>query len=180
SCGHESPKWMGRCPACGEWNTFVEEKVSTRQPSKQKGLLTTSGARPIKLSEIEPLDEPRIHMPSEELNRVLGGGLVAGSLTLLGGEPGIGKSTLLLQNILSIRNKKIIIEDNNYHSLIKLVNLCANKIHVFPINKIIFCNGFNNFYSEINLGIYKYSQNLELIKKWKVFEYLYDKYNTKS
>ncbi|MDE6740873.1 MAG: DNA repair protein RadA, partial [Muribaculaceae bacterium] len=66
------------------------------------------GARPVKLSEIQPLDEPRIHMPSEELNRVLGGGLVAGSLTLLGGEPGIGKSTLLLQNILSIRNRRIL------------------------------------------------------------------------
>lgn len=107
SCGYESPKWMGRCPACGEWNTFVEEKVSTKS-SKNKGLLDTDGARPVKLSEIQPLDEPRIHMPSEELNRVLGGGLVAGSLTLLGGEPGIGKSTLLLQNILSIRNRKIL------------------------------------------------------------------------
>lgn len=107
SCGHESPKWMGRCPACGEWNTMVEEKVSTKK-SKNKGLISTEGARPIKLSEIEPLDEPRIHMPSEELNRVLGGGLVAGSLTLLGGEPGIGKSTLLLQNILSIRNRRIL------------------------------------------------------------------------
>ena len=99
---------MGRCPACGEWNTFVEEKVSTKQTTKKKGLLATEGARPVKLSEIEPLDEPRIHMPSEELNRVLGGGLVAGSLTLLGGEPGIGKSTLLLQNILSIRNRRIL------------------------------------------------------------------------
>lgn len=108
SCGHESPKWMGRCPACGEWNTFVEEKVSTKPTSRQKGLLSTEGARPVKLSEIEPLDEPRVHMPSEELNRVLGGGLVAGSLTLLGGEPGIGKSTLLLQNILSIRNRRIL------------------------------------------------------------------------
>lgn len=108
SCGHESPKWMGRCPACGEWNTFVEEKVSTKQSSRNKGLLATEGARPVKLSEIQPLDEPRIHMPSEELNRVLGGGLVAGSLTLLGGEPGIGKSTLLLQNILSIRNRRIL------------------------------------------------------------------------
>lgn len=106
-CGYESPKWLGRCPACGEWNTMVEEKVSTKK-SKNKGLLATEGARPIKLSEIEPLDEPRIHMPSEELNRVLGGGLVAGSLTLLGGEPGIGKSTLLLQNILSIRNRRIL------------------------------------------------------------------------
>ncbi|MDE6547521.1 MAG: DNA repair protein RadA, partial [Muribaculaceae bacterium] len=108
SCGYESPKWMGRCPACGEWNTFVEEKVSTKQTSRNKGLLATEGARPVKLSDIQPLDEPRIHMPSEELNRVLGGGLVAGSLTLLGGEPGIGKSTLLLQNILSIRNRRIL------------------------------------------------------------------------
>ena len=108
SCGYESPKWMGRCPACGEWNTCVEEKGSTKQTTKPKGLLATEGARPVKLSEIEPLDEPRIHMPSEELNRVLGGGLVAGSLTLLGGEPGIGKSTLLLQNILSIRNRRIL------------------------------------------------------------------------
>lgn len=99
---------MGRCPACGEWNTFVEEKVSTKKTSRGKGLLATEGAKPIKLSDIEPLDEPRIHMPSEELNRVLGGGLVAGSLTLLGGEPGIGKSTLLLQNILSIRNRRIL------------------------------------------------------------------------
>ena len=99
---------MGRCPACGEWNTFVEEKVSTKQTSRNKGLLATEGARPVKLSDIQPLDEPRIHMPSEELNRVLGGGLVAGSLTLLGGEPGIGKSTLLLQNILSIRNRRIL------------------------------------------------------------------------
>lgn len=108
SCGHESPKWMGRCPTCGEWNTFTEEKVPTKKASRSKGLLATEGARPVKLSDIEPLDEPRIHMPSEELNRVLGGGLVAGSLTLLGGEPGIGKSTLLLQNILSIRNRRIL------------------------------------------------------------------------
>lgn len=107
SCGYESPKWMGRCPACGEWNTFTEEKISTKK-STGKGFLASEGARPVKLSEIQPLDEPRIHMPSEELNRVLGGGLVAGSLTLLGGEPGIGKSTLLLQNILSIRNRKIL------------------------------------------------------------------------
>lgn len=108
NCGHESPKWMGRCPGCGEWNTFVEEKVSTKKTGRNKGLLDTEGSLPIKLSEIEPLDEPRVVMPSAELNRVLGGGLVAGSLTLLGGEPGIGKSTLLLQNILSIRSRRIL------------------------------------------------------------------------
>ncbi len=108
NCGHESPKWMGKCPACGEWNSFVEEKVTTGKGASKKGGLVASSSRPVKLSDIIPSEEPRIHMPSEELNRVLGGGLVAGSLTLLGGEPGIGKSTLLLQNILSIRNRKIL------------------------------------------------------------------------
>ncbi len=108
SCGYESPKWLGKCPACGEWNTFVEEKVTMANKSDGKQSSRAKNQLPIKLSEIETIDEPRIHMPSEELNRVLGGGLVAGSLTLIGGEPGIGKSTLLLQNILSIRNKKIL------------------------------------------------------------------------
>ena len=107
NCGYESPKWLGKCPSCGEWNTFAEEKISVSKKDKRyKGLVERS--KPIRLSEIESLDEPRISMPSKELNRVLGGGLVAGSLTLIGGEPGIGKSTLLLQNILSIRNKTIL------------------------------------------------------------------------
>lgn len=107
NCGYESPKWLGNCPGCGEWNTFVEEKVSpTKSKSGRKGLVKSS--TPMRLSEITVTDEMRIHMPSEELNRVLGGGLVAGSLTLIGGEPGIGKSTLLLQNILSIRNRRIL------------------------------------------------------------------------
>ena len=105
-CGAESPKWAGKCPACGAWNTMVEEKVQ----SKSKGIITTkrSESRPRPISKIEALDEPRITMPSEELNRVLGGGLVAGSLVLIGGEPGIGKSTLVLQNILSSRSRTIL------------------------------------------------------------------------
>lgn len=105
-CGYESPKWLGKCPGCGEWNTFVEEKVTVGKTSAKKGVSTSE--RPVRLSEIELREEPRIPMPSVELNRVLGGGLVAGSMTLIGGEPGIGKSTLLLQNILSIRNRKIL------------------------------------------------------------------------
>ncbi|MBD5218414.1 MAG: DNA repair protein RadA [Bacteroidales bacterium] len=106
NCGYDSAKWLGQCPSCHEWNTFAEEKI----PQKGKGLSLNGGSQsqPIKLTEIQPLEEPRIHLPSEELNRVLGGGLVAGSLTLLGGEPGIGKSTLLLQNILSIRQRRIL------------------------------------------------------------------------
>lgn len=108
NCGYESPKFLGRCPSCGEWNTMQEEKVSAKS-SKSKGRAgLVKSSKPIRISEIETLDEPRIPLPSKELNRVLGGGLVNGSLTLIGGEPGIGKSTLLLQNILSIRNRTIL------------------------------------------------------------------------
>lgn len=106
NCGYESPKWLGKCPGCGEWNTFVEEKLTLSGKSSKRGLVKSS--RPMKLSEIELKEESRIKMPSGELNRVLGGGLVLGSLVLIGGEPGIGKSTLLLQNILSIRNRRIL------------------------------------------------------------------------
>ena len=107
NCGYESAKWLGKCPGCGEWNSMVEEKVSAKEnKGGKRGLVKSS--RPVKLSEIEVGEEVRLRMPSDELNRVLGGGLVAGSLTLIGGEPGIGKSTLLLQNILSIRTRRIL------------------------------------------------------------------------
>ena len=107
NCGYESPKWLGKCPSCGEWNAFVEEKVSQKNAkSKKTGLVKST--KPVRLSEIEVKEEMRMKMPSGELNRVLGGGLVSGSLTLIGGEPGIGKSTLLLQNILSIRNRRVL------------------------------------------------------------------------
>lgn len=110
SCGAQAPKWQGKCPACGEWNTMVEEKIVTEKKSKT---LAPSGqtsrrTRPQLIHEIEMEEEPRIKMPSAELNRVLGGGMVAGSLVLIGGEPGIGKSTLVLQNILSIRSRRIL------------------------------------------------------------------------
>lgn len=110
SCGAESSKWQGKCPACGEWNTMVEERVVS--DDKKSRTLTpsrkSSKAKPQLIHEIETQDEARIKMPSAELNRVLGGGLVPGSLVLIGGEPGIGKSTLVLQNILSIRSRKIL------------------------------------------------------------------------
>lgn len=107
-CGGNSPKWVGRCPDCGAWNTMVEERVKSTKGSKSTTLSSRTISRPQKVSEIQAIDEPRIKMPSKELNRVLGGGLVAGSLVLIGGEPGIGKSTLVLQNTLSIRSKKIL------------------------------------------------------------------------
>lgn len=94
SCGYESAKWLGKCPACNEWNTFVEEKV-TKSSSGKSALKRNS--EPVKLQDIEQMDILRISSGFAELDRVLGGGFVKGSLTLLGGEPGIGKSTLVLQ-----------------------------------------------------------------------------------
>lgn len=107
-CGNDSPKWVGRCPACGAWNTMVEERIKNVKSAKSISLSSRTLSKPQRVSEIQAIDEPRIKMPSKELNRVLGGGLVAGSLVLIGGEPGIGKSTLVLQNTLSIRSKRIL------------------------------------------------------------------------
>lgn len=97
SCGNESPKWMGRCPACGEWNTMVEEKVVTGVSRKQEDRTPGASSRPLSLSEIDSTEEARITLHSAEMDRLLGGGIVEGSLVLIAGEPGIGKSTLSLQ-----------------------------------------------------------------------------------
>ena len=94
-CGYESTKWMGQCPACKQWNTFTEEKVVTHHGSTRGNV--KSDNRPRLLSEIDTTSEERIHINIAELDRVLGGGIVPGSLVLVGGDPGIGKSTLLLQ-----------------------------------------------------------------------------------
>lgn len=111
NCGFDSAKWIGKCPSCHQWNTFKEIKVSTSSAkpiSKQVTPSNSSTRTPVRLREISSKDEPRIDMNDGELNRVLGGGLVPGSIVLLGGEPGIGKSTLTLQTILNIPNRKIL------------------------------------------------------------------------
>ncbi len=112
NCGQESPKWIGKCPACGQWNTFKEIKVSPTPGVRAKAAANatlstlhsslTQAARVLRLSDISATDDPRIDMQDQELNRVLGGGLVPGSIVLLGGEPGIGKSTLTLQTMLRL------------------------------------------------------------------------------
>ena len=97
-CGYESSKWMGQCPACKEWNTFVEEVVDKKSAgtlAKQKA--TASEAKVLPLSQIEMTYDKRVSTDMKELDRVLGGGIVQGSMVLVGGDPGIGKSTLLLQ-----------------------------------------------------------------------------------
>ncbi len=99
NCGNEYPKWMGRCPACGEWNTMVEQKVVTGASRRVSAQETVPGAgrRPQKLKDIDSSSEARLSLNNEEIDRILGGGIVEGSLVLIGGEPGIGKSTLSLQ-----------------------------------------------------------------------------------
>ena len=109
SCGSQSPKWLGKCPSCGEWNTLVEEIITTA--ARDKG---ASGVRPIRsntpilLNEVAYDEQQRITTTDSELNRVLGGGIVPGSLVLIGGEPGIGKSTLMLQIALTLPLQKVL------------------------------------------------------------------------
>ena len=108
NCGVESSKWIGRCPSCGEWNTYVEEIVRKTSAGKTPGFTSTETAKPITLQEITSLEESRIDTHSIELNRVLGGGIVPGSVILLGGEPGIGKSTLALQLSLGLKELEVL------------------------------------------------------------------------
>lgn len=111
SCGYESAKWLGKCPSCNQWNTFVEEVIE--KPSSNAAVWKTSVGsqrlnKPSKLEEIQSATEDRLLTSDEELDRVLGGGLVPGSVTLIGGEPGIGKSTLMLQLALNIKQRRVL------------------------------------------------------------------------
>lgn len=106
-CGYESAKWMGKCPGCQEWNTMVEEmEAVTKQSSRSYVTSSTTTTKPQPLSQVVGDREPRIDTTIQELNRVLGGGIVPGSLVLVGGDPGIGKSTLLLQLSAKLAEKK--------------------------------------------------------------------------
>ncbi len=110
NCGTQSPKWLGKCPSCGEWNTFVEEVLSSsdNESWEEKSVAKKSKNTPKPINEIEANTESRIKTSDNELDRVLGGGIVQGSLVLIGGEPGIGKSTLLLQICLHLHNLKVL------------------------------------------------------------------------
>lgn len=118
NCGNSSPKWMGKCSACGEWNTYVEEKTT----SKKKHLATDflSKTEVVKLNDVEVQDFPRIETASKEFDRVIGGGIVPGSVVLIGGEPGIGKSTLLLQLSLRFERKVLYVSGEESATQIKL------------------------------------------------------------
>lgn len=108
NCGTQSPKWVGKCPSCGEWNSFVEEIVQKSDSGISKLSASSKGSKPKSINELESNKQPRLQVPDGELNRVLGGGLVQGSLILFGGEPGIGKSTLMLQVALKYSAENIL------------------------------------------------------------------------
>lgn len=138
SCGQDSPKWVGKCPACGEWNTYVEEIVRKESVNKRVSSgIEKAKVKPVTLHEIESGEEPRINMHDEELNRVLGGGLVPGSLVLIGGEPGIGKSTLVLQTILRMAGKRILYVSGEESA--RQLKLRADRLSQTPSDCLIIC-----------------------------------------
>ena len=155
NCGQESPKWIGKCPACGQWNTFQEVRIAA--DTKQKAATTAAASaghalrknKTLRLKDISDHDDPRIDMHDEELNRVLGGGLVPGSIVLLGGEPGIGKSTLSLQTMLRLPEKKILYVsgEESAHQL----KMRANRIpHEENDRFLILCeNSLENIFDHI-------------------------------
>jgi len=109
NCGVQSPKWLGKCPSCNEWNTFVEEIIQSSSETKSwENKSNIRNNKPLLISEINLSDEMRINSNNIELNRVLGGGIVPGSVVLIGGEPGIGKSTLMLQVALNLNNLRVL------------------------------------------------------------------------
>lgn len=138
NCGHEETKWLGQCPACKEWNTFVEEKVLASSISAQAGAKTVRDINVVSLSEVSVDDHTRIETGMQELDRVLGGGIVPGSLVLVGGDPGIGKSTLLLQVCQKLAQERSVLYISGEESLSQ-IKLRANRMGEFQENLKLLC-----------------------------------------
>ena len=136
NCGHEETKWLGQCPACKEWNTFVEEKVIAS--SVTSGIKTDREIQIVSLSEVNADDQDRITTGMAELDRVLGGGIVPGALVLVGGDPGIGKSTLLLQVCQKLSENRSVLYISGEESLSQ-IKLRANRMGTFQENLKLLC-----------------------------------------
>ncbi|MCP1110728.1 DNA repair protein RadA/Sms [Lachnospiraceae bacterium PF1-21] len=141
NCGHEETKWLGQCPGCGEWNSFVEEKVTT---VKQKDRQSVKEAQVVPLTQVTGGDEVRMSTYNKELDRVLGGGIVPGSLVLVGGDPGIGKSTLLLQVCRNLSNNKRKVLYISGEESLGQIKLRGDRIGDFTEHLLLLC--------ETNLG----------------------------
>ena len=147
-CGYESSKWMGQCPGCKQWNTLVEEKVSVTgsgMGGSAKTLAHKDAPIPVQISSISMEESDRISTDIKELDRVLGGGIIQGSLTLVGGDPGIGKSTLLLQVCRNLSNQKHKVLYISGEESLKQIKLRAVRIGEFQDNMLLLC--------ETNLGL---------------------------
>lgn len=137
NCGHESSKWMGQCPGCREWNTFVEESVSAK--SAGKSIKKAQKQEPVSLREIDLQEDERKTSGIAELNRVLGGGIVPGSLVLVGGDPGIGKSTLLLQVCQHLANRKAKVLYISGEESLRQIKLRAQRVGEISDSLLLLC-----------------------------------------
>lgn len=137
-CGYESPKWAGKCPACGAWNSFSEQ-VTRALPASGRRVQNAADAssHPVLIDDVEADKLPRMDMMDAELNRVLGGGLVPGSMVLLGGEPGIGKSTLVLQTVLRLSGRRVLYVSGE--ESVQQIKLRADRIEYGKSNCMIVC-----------------------------------------
>lgn len=136
NCGHEETKWLGQCPACKEWNTFAEEMITT---AKTTAVKTRKEVQVLALSEVRTDDQARLETGLDELDRVLGGGIVPGSLVLVGGDPGIGKSTLLLQVCKNLAAKKISILYVSGEESLQQIKIRAERIGEFGESLSLLC-----------------------------------------
>lgn len=135
-CAYESPRWIGKCPNCGAWNTFVEELTDRTKPAgaKRSALIANISA-PMPLSDVKATDEPRISTGIREFDRVLGGGIVAGSLILIGGDPGIGKSTLMMQMAASLASQVVLYITGE--ESVAQIKLRSERLHVKPSSNLL-------------------------------------------
>lgn len=141
NCGYESPKWMGQCPGCRQWNTFVEETLSASSGRGISQTMPKAGTRnePVALTKIQAGEDDRIKTEIEELDRVLGGGIVQGSMVLVGGDPGIGKSTLLLQVCRQLSNKDHKVLYISGEESLRQIKLRAERIGEFNDLLLLMC-----------------------------------------
>ncbi len=137
SCGYESSKWMGQCPGCKEWNTFVEETVDKKSVGKTRAAV--SETKPVPLSVIEASTDERVSTQMSELDRVMGGGIVSGSLVLVGGDPGIGKSTLLLQVCRNLAAQKIDVLYISGEESLQQIKIRAQRVGSFEDSLHLLC-----------------------------------------
>lgn len=146
-CGFESSKWMGQCPGCRQWNTFVEEAAGPKKSATVEKQL--AAAKPVSLSEIASRPQERLPSGFPELDRVLGGGIVAGSLILVGGDPGIGKSTLLLQVCRSLSEKQVSVLYISGEESLQQIKIRARRIGVFSDSLTLLCETKLEIVSEV-------------------------------